>query len=182
MHGIHLIWRYAARNRGTLVAYLKTLVVYYSRSGTTRKIAEALSEALNANIEEIVDANGRAGFFGYVRSLVEAIQKNPSAIAQSKSDLSSYDRVVIGTPVWAWSVSSPVRAYLMANKGHLPEVAFFCTLGGKGSESVFGQMQSLAGKAPRAVYAVTAGEVTSARYRAGLAAFAKALEPSVSAA
>jgi len=81
MHGIHLIWRYSARNRGTLVAYLKTLVVYYSRSGTTRKIAEALSEALNANIEEIVEANGRAGFFDYVCSLVEAIQKNPSAIA-----------------------------------------------------------------------------------------------------
>jgi menaquinone-dependent protoporphyrinogen IX oxidase len=183
MQGIHLTWRYSARNRGTrLVANLRTLVVYYSRSGTTRKIAEALSEALNANIEEIVEANGRAGFFGYVRSLVEAIQKIPSAIAQSESDLSSYDRVVIGTPVWAWSVSSPVRAYLMANKGHLPEVAFFCTLGGKGSESVFGQMQSLAGKTPLAVYAVTAGEVTSARYGAGLAAFAKALEPSVSAA
>jgi hypothetical protein len=62
MHGIHLTWRYSARNRGTLVANLKTLVVYYSRSGTTRKIAEALSEALNANIEEIVEANGRAVF------------------------------------------------------------------------------------------------------------------------
>ena len=55
------------------MANLRTLVVYYSRSGTTRKIAEALSEALNANIEEIVEANDRAGFFGYVRSLVEAI-------------------------------------------------------------------------------------------------------------
>jgi hypothetical protein len=43
-------------------------------------------------------------------------------------------------------------------------------------------MQSLAGKTPLAVYAVTAGEVTSARYGASLAAFAKALEPSVSAA
>jgi len=81
MHGIHLTWRYSARNRGTLVANLKTLVVYYSRSGTTRIIAEALSEALNSNIEEIVEANGRAGFFDYVCSLVEAIQKNPSAIA-----------------------------------------------------------------------------------------------------
>ena len=63
------------------MANLRTLVVYYSRSGTTRIIAEALSEALNSNIEEIVEANGRAGFFDYVCSLVEAIQKNPSAIA-----------------------------------------------------------------------------------------------------
>jgi menaquinone-dependent protoporphyrinogen IX oxidase len=183
MHGIQLTWWYSTRNRGTrLVANLRTLVVYYSRSGTTRKIAEALSRALNANVEEIVESKSRAGFFGYLRSLVEAIQRNPSAIAQSKCDPSSYDRVIIGTPVWAWSVSSPVRAYLMANKGHLPEVAFYCTLGGRGSDSVFRQMQSLAGKAPRAVYAVTAGEVISTRYGASLAAFAKALEPSASAA
>jgi len=98
MHGIHLTCG-SAEIGGTLWPYLKTLSSII-RSGTTRKIAEALSEALNANIEEIVEANGRAGFFGYVRSLVEAIQKKPSAIAQSKSDLSSYDRVVIGTPVW----------------------------------------------------------------------------------
>jgi menaquinone-dependent protoporphyrinogen IX oxidase len=108
MHGIQLTWWYSTRNRGTrLVANLRTLVVYYSRSGTTRKIAEALSRALNANVEEIVESKSRAGFFGYLRSLVEAIQRNPSAIAQSKCDPSSYDRVIIGTPVWAWSVSSP---------------------------------------------------------------------------
>ena len=106
-------------------------MVYYFRSGTTRKIAEAVSEALTCDREEIVEAKSRAGFFGYIRSLVEARQKRPSVIAPAKLDASSYDLVVIGTPVWGWSVSSPVRAYLMANRDRLPEVAFFCTLGGQ---------------------------------------------------
>jgi len=61
--------------------------------------------ALNANIEEIVEANGRAGFFGYVRSLVEAIQRS-LLLLLIKSDLSSYDRVVIAHP-FGVSVSSP---------------------------------------------------------------------------
>lgn len=60
---------------------------------------------------------------------VEAWRERPSAIAAPKHDPSFYDLVVIGSPVWAWLVSSPVRAYLTAMKPWLPDVAFFCTLG-----------------------------------------------------
>lgn len=159
----------------------RILVVYYSRSGTTRKIAESLSEALKCDVEEIVEVTGRAGILGYLRSLVEAMQKRPSAIASGQRDPSFYDLIIIGTPVWAWSVSSPVRAYLIANKERLPQVAFFCTLGGAGSERAFGQMQCLVGRTPRAHCSFTAGEVTSGSYGLRLAAFVKALEPSASA-
>jgi hypothetical protein len=61
----------------------RILVVYYSRSGTTRKIAEAFSEALACDLEEIVEDKSRAGSFGYIRSLVEARQKRPSVIVPS---------------------------------------------------------------------------------------------------
>lgn len=163
------------------MADLRILVVYYSRSGTTRKIAESLSEALKCDVEEIVELKSRAGFLGYVRSLVEAMQKRSSAIARGKRDPSFYDLIVIGTPVWAWSVSSPVRAYLMANKERLSQVAFFCTLGGAGSESAFAQMQGLVGKAPRACCSFTAGEVMSGSYGLRLAAFMEALKSCASA-
>ena len=110
----------------------KILVVFYSRSGTTRRIAQALSKTLKCDLEEITEPKPRTGFLGYIRSLLEASQKRPSTIAPKKHDVSSYDLVVIGTPVWAWSLSSPVRAYLMATASQLPKVAFFCTLGGNG--------------------------------------------------
>jgi hypothetical protein len=101
---------------------VKTLVVFYSRSGTTRRIAVALSDVLKCDLEEITEPKPRTGFLGYMRSLLEARRKRPSIIAPKKYDVSSYDLVVIGTPVW--SLSSPVRAYLMATAGQLPEVAF----------------------------------------------------------
>ncbi|MGZ3295282.1 MAG: flavodoxin family protein [Xanthobacteraceae bacterium] len=115
----------------------RMLVVFYSRSGKTRRVAEALAEALKCDLEEITEPKPRTGFLGYLRSLLEARRKRPSIIAPNKHDVLSYDLVVIGTPVWAWSLSSPVRAYLMTTAGQLPDVAFFCTLGGKGSESTF---------------------------------------------
>ena len=156
----------------------RILVVFYSRSGTTRRIAEALAEALKCDLEEITEPNPRTGFLGYIRSLLEARRKRPSIIAPKKHDVSSYDLVVIGTPVWAWSLSSPVRAYLMATASQLPEVAFFCTLGAKGSESTFAQMTAIVGKKPRAVCAITQREALSGSHVERLLAFAKALENS----
>jgi hypothetical protein len=121
----------------------KILVVFYSRSGTTRRIAMALSATLGASVEEILEDRGRAGFLGYWKSIIEARRKHLPDILPARNDPSSFDLVVIGTPVWAWSVASPVRAYLTANKDRLPAVAFFCTLGGKGGETAFAQMQAL---------------------------------------
>jgi len=153
----------------------KTLVVFYSRSGTTRRIAEALSGALKCDVEEITEPKPRTGFLGYIRSLLEARRRHPSIIAPKRHDVLSYDLVIIGTPVWAWSLSSPVRAYLMATASQLPDVAFFCTLGGAGSERTFAQMTAIVGKKPRAVCAITERETLSGRYSDRLSTFAKAL-------
>lgn len=158
------------------MAMSRVLVVYYSRSGTTRRVAEAISRALSCDIEAIVDATSRTGAFGYFRSLVEAFQRRPSQIEMPRKDPGSYDLVVIGTPVWAGSMSSPVRSYLTANKAHLRKLAFFCTLGGRGSASTFGQMEDLAGKAPLARCAVLAREARSDRCDGAVAAFVKQLE------
>ena len=153
----------------------KILVVFYSRSGTTRRIAKALSEALKCDLEEITEPEPRTGLPGYIRSLLEASWKRPSTILPKKHELSSYDLVVIGTPVWAWSLSSPVRAYLTATASQLPKVAFFCTLGGSGSESAFAQMTAIVRKEPRAVCAITQREALSDNYSDRLSPFEKAL-------
>lgn len=158
----------------------KTLVVFYSQSGTTRRIAEALSRALKCDLEEITEPKQRTGFLGYIRSLLEARRGRPAIIAPKKHDVSSYDLVVIGTPVWAWSLSSPVRAYLMATASQLPEVAFFCTLGASGSERTFAQMSAIVGKKPRAVCAITQRETLSGSYFDRLSTFAKALGKTIS--
>jgi len=94
----------------------------------------------------------------------------------------TYDLIVIGTPVWAWSVSSPVRAYLITNKAKLPEVAFFCTLGGAGGDRAFAQMEELVGKSPVGYLAITADKVASGAYNAEVAKFAEALQRGLRAA
>jgi flavodoxin len=153
----------------------KILVVFYSRSGTTRKVAEALAAELKCDSEEIVATKNRAGFVGIIRSVIEAMRHRSAQIAAARFNPSSYDLVVIGTPVWAWSVSSPIRAYLIDNNKNLPQVAFFCTLQHRGDEATFAQMQDLAGKVPRTKVAFRAEDVIAGRFRSGLAQFIQAL-------
>ena len=155
---------------------LKALVVYYSRTGTTRRLAEAVAKALQADIEPIIDRTRRSGIIGYLRSVAESLQKRGASIEPMKTDPRSYDLVVIGTPIWAWSVSSPVRSYLAANRGLLPNVAFFCTMGGQGNERSFEEMKAIAGKAPIASCAVTARDVASEAYGPRIAQFVEQLK------
>jgi menaquinone-dependent protoporphyrinogen IX oxidase len=85
----------------------KILVVYYSRTGTTRSLAAGLAKALGADLEEICDCSNREGLDGYLRSLVDAFHKRQVEIVPAGLDVSAYDLVVIGSPVWAGSVSAP---------------------------------------------------------------------------
>jgi flavodoxin len=151
----------------------KILVVFYSRTGTTRTIANALTAALRCDAEEIVLAENRRSFLS---AAIAALRRRPARIAATKHDPSSYDLVIIGTPVWAWSVSSPVRAYLMQSANKLPQVAFFCTMGSRGDETTFAQMRQLAGKVPHAAAAFTTRDVLAGRYPAALGQFVDALK------
>jgi menaquinone-dependent protoporphyrinogen IX oxidase len=151
----------------------RVLVVYFSRTGQTRAVVEGLANALGADIDAIEEAESRKGFFGYWRSVGEARKRLAAPGAAARLDPSGYDLVIVGTPVWAWSMSSPVRAYLSANRARMKDVAFFATMGGSGARSAFAQMQAILGKAPVATLTVWQREVRPGFYAPRAQAFVK---------
>ncbi|MBD3309774.1 hypothetical protein GF351_00995 [Candidatus Woesearchaeota archaeon] len=154
---------------------MKAMVVYYSRTGNTRKIGQEIAKELDADVEEIVEKRSREGFLGYLRSGKEALTRKLVEIMPLDTDLSAYDLVVIGTPVWGFAVSSPVRTYMTDNRNRLRQskLAFFCTMGGSGDKKTFSQMQEIAGREPVAVLSVKAAEIGSCSPR--IKAFVKKL-------
>jgi len=127
---------------------MKSLEVYYSRTGVTRKVAQKLSADLGADLEEIIDRRKRSGIFGFLRSGMEGYMERLATIDQARNDASQYDVVVIGTPVWSYKMSSPVRTYIVNNREKIKAVAFFVTLEGKDSEKVLAEIEELVGKKP----------------------------------
>src|SRR5512146_242084 len=98
---------------------IRALVAFYSRTGVTRLIAHQLARRLGADLLHIRDVRPRDGMLGYMRSALEAMHVTLPEIAHSVIDPSDYELVVLGTPVWASHVSSPVRRFLHDHAGLL---------------------------------------------------------------
>jgi len=149
----------------------KVLLVYFSRSGTTQKLAQWIAHETGWDLDPIVEDQDRRGLRGYMRSARDSWNEHRVEVAAPKKDPSDYELVVIGTPVWVAGVSSPVRSYLLDHAEVLRRVAFFATMGGRGSKRAFRQMEQLARKQPLATLAVTESQVARGAYRAPMERF-----------
>lgn len=154
----------------------RTLVVYYSRTGTTHEAAEAIKNELGCEIERIAEKRSRRGILGYLRSGFEAALRRRTALHEMTHHAGDYDLVIVGTPVWNASVSAPVRTYLHENRDRIRNVAFFCTYGGSGSERALRQMEKVCGRRPIGKLAVRMREVHQADFLARVRAFASSLK------
>ncbi len=128
-----------------------TLVVYFSCTGTTKGLAEAVAEELNADLYEIVpeepytsedldyhDDNSRS------TKEMDDPSSRP-AISGSVENMEQYDRIILGYPIW-WGeapriVSTFVESYDFSGKTIIP----FCTSGGSGIGSSADALETLAG-------------------------------------
>ena len=126
------------------------LIIYFSRTGRTRKVAEAIQEATGFDLEEIKEKAGRVGTLGFLKSGMESSRRMLPQIMPLAHDPSQYDIVIIGTPIWASNMSSPIRAFITENKNKINQIALFCTGDGVDPEKVFTPISELLGKEPKA--------------------------------
>lgn len=147
-----------------------TLVTYFSRTGTTKKIALEIADRLGAEVDPIFSDEYK-GISGWIKGGFHAVKARTTEISFSKS-ANDYDLVIIGTPIWAGTVTPPVRAYL--EKNNFKKVAFFCTCGDK-QVKAFSEMEKLS-KQPIAVLELKTVSVKSENYQKELIEFTEKLK------
>ena len=141
---------------------MKKLVVYYSKTGNTKKIAREIAKHTKADIEEIIDQKERRGILNWLIAGRDGMKKKLTKIKYSK-DPSKYDLIILGTPVWGWNMAPSIRTYFSENKGKIKRVAFFCTSGGTNITQTFSDMES-ASKKPIAKLSIVQQYVKSNNY------------------
>ncbi len=106
----------------------KILIVHYSLTGNTKFIAETIQEILKADIQEIkpkkdVKPKGAMKYFwgGY-----KATMKKKPSLEPIEKDAKDYDVVIIGTPVWAWTIAPPMRTFLTQYDLSNKKLGFWC--------------------------------------------------------
>ncbi|MEI8360738.1 MAG: hypothetical protein WCG01_01235 [bacterium] len=125
---------------------MKTLVVYYSRTGTSQRLAQIIANRLHADLEKIVDTVDRSGAKGYLLAGRDAMQKRPAKIAQTTYLPQAYDLVILVSPVWAWSLTPAMRSYVLANRSNFNKIGLVLTRGGSDVVKVFKELEELCGK------------------------------------
>jgi len=124
---------------------MKTLVVYYSRDGLTKKTALSLADLLQADNEELIDLTNRRGIWGWLFAGRDAMKRKLTRLKPTEKRPENYDLVVIGSPVWASNVAPAVRTYLSEHAGQIKRAAFFCSKGGSPAKNLFPEMAAAAG-------------------------------------
>lgn len=132
---------------------MKILIAYYSRTGNTRATVEKVSSflgELSVTKWEIPEKGSRKGMRGWLKSCLEGARRRESSISPPPFEVRDFDLVILGTPVWANSPASAVRAFCRTHGKEFRKVAFLGTHGGGGTAKTFTQLAELCGKKPLA--------------------------------
>jgi hypothetical protein len=156
---------------------MRTLVVYHSRSGNTRKVAERAAQDLGADVAEVRAPRYGPGVFSYFQAAFDSWSGRLPEIEVSGRSPDQYDFVLALGPVWAGRAATPLRAYLALNRNKIRRAAYVLTCGGWCPPGAFDEMASLSGVKPEATFAVREQEIkTSAALPPALASFLSSIK------
>lgn len=106
----------------------KVLIAYYSRTGTTKIIASTLAERFHAQLIEIKDLKPRDGIQGFLSAGKDAAEGIKTTIEPASIDLSEYDIIFLGTPVWAGRPTPAILTFVDNSDFHNKKVVLFVTM------------------------------------------------------
>jgi len=146
----------------------KTLIVYYSRDGNTKKVAEKLAEQMSCDIIQITESKSRKGILGFLKAGMEASRKTQPPIILPEINLEDYELFLIGTPIWAGAMASPVRTFMVQKLPKTADYAIFYTRGGAGDLPIGTATEKIVGKAPKVVVGIGRKEMISGKWESKL--------------
>ncbi|MCK4625304.1 MAG: hypothetical protein KAV00_08345 [Phycisphaerae bacterium] len=113
-----------------------TLIVYYSRTGKTRMVAEKLAVLLEADIEEIREVKDHSGRMGFLRGVKDSLMDKPAELT-SEHSVEPRKAVIIGMPIWAEAPPPVIRAFLTKYDLSGKKVYAMATSDGSGGKRTF---------------------------------------------
>lgn len=112
---------------------MKTIIVYYSFMGSTKKEAEHLSSELNVPLCQVKETHDRSLLAAFIPGAILAMRRKLVAIQPMGADLNDYDRIIIGCPVWGGYPAPPFNS-IMEQLPAGKEVEIFLCSGSSGTK------------------------------------------------
>ena len=94
----------------------KTMIVYVTRTGNCKAIAEKVATFCDGMVVEIVDQVDRSGKIGFIKAGASSARGEASPISYPSINFDDFDNVILVQPMWALSICPPMRTWLNENK------------------------------------------------------------------
>ena len=147
---------------------MKTLVVYYSRTGHNETMAQQLHNQVAGDLDHIVDLKNREKMFGCVMA---AMLRAKTKIEYGK-DPAAYDQVVVVTPMWGGLLPPATRTYLAQNRGKFRQLSVLSVCGrGEENANALADIIATAKQAPLSSLLIKEAEVNDEVSKQKYAAF-----------
>ena len=143
----------------------KSLVLYYSETGTTKTVAQELQKQLGADIEVIEAVEPYSGDFMETmqRGQREMQSGETPALKPLKKKITDYDVIFIGYPIWFGTYAMPIATLVKENDFAGKTIVPFCTFGSGGLNTSSDALKKALPKAKvQKGYGVRTARVTAA--------------------
>ena len=157
---------------------MKVLIVYYSRTGRNRELAELMKQKLLGDLDEVVDKKNRGGFWGWLFGGMDAVLKRLTEIKAVGYEPGKYNVVVLIYPIWAGVMPPAIRTYVRKFKeslaGRRVAVVSVSSQGSRNERAV-GDLEAAIGKKTAGSLWLTVEEFKEGSFRKDLEALVRKL-------
>jgi hypothetical protein len=157
----------------------QVLVVVYSYTGTSRRVAQLLAAERGWPIGEVIDAKPRTG---WLRCVLDSVFRRRPAIRYAGPDPAAFDAVVFVSPIWVEGLSAPMRTFVAEQAAKLREFAVVSVMGSKGAANAVAEISRRIGRPPLLHAAFKRDELGDDGVVARIGVFARAVERAQAAA
>jgi flavodoxin len=121
------------------------LVVYFSWSGNTRRVADIIADLTGCDIVEIEVLEPYSSVYNEVtaRARQELDNDVRPELKTRVEDMDEYDTLIVGTPIWSSRLAPAVKSFLASYDLSGKNIAPFCTHGGSGTAQSVNNIRSV---------------------------------------
>jgi NAD(P)H-dependent FMN reductase len=126
---------------------MKTGIIFHSYTGITRGIAEEIQAACRGDLIEVRPQQDYSKLTAYTLGCLRARSGESDPIDPGSIEVTGYDLIVIGTPVWAWKPTPAINAAIGALQGCEGKPAvIFATCGSQAGDTLAAMRKALKGR------------------------------------
>jgi len=117
---------------------MKTAIVYYSYTGNTNRVANIILEYLKGKGEEVIPVRIRPlnESNNFIVQCIDTLLGKEPELFKTKLDLTEFDRVILGSPIWGFRPTPAINTYLktcagLEGKEAISFVTYLCGIGAR---------------------------------------------------